>query len=103
MSGLSSAVDPMQLEPPTLRSICPTKAPKVWQLEKRLHRSNSAARGQIAFKFYKPVLCGSQKAAELSKKLQADHAQFFKNTVPDIFWMAKAREFKFGVCIVYEE
>jgi len=63
MSGLSSAADPVQ-EPPTLRSICPTGAPKVRQLEKRLHRSNSAARGQIAFKFHKMVLCGCRKAAE---------------------------------------
>jgi len=33
---------------------------------KTLHRSNSAARGQIAFKFHKMVLCGSTNAAKLS-------------------------------------
>jgi len=39
--------------------------PKVRQFEKRLH--NSAAHGQIVFKFRKMVLCGSRKAAELWK------------------------------------
>jgi len=53
--------------PPTLSSICPVRAPEVRQLEKRLHRSNSAARGQIAFKFHKIVFCGARKAAALSK------------------------------------
>jgi len=61
MSGLLSAADAVQLGPPTLRSICPIGAPKVRQFEKRLHRSNSAARGQDC------VLCGTVKAAELSK------------------------------------
>jgi len=42
-------------------------APKVPQLEKRLHHSNSAARGHIAFKFCKMVLCDFGEAAELSK------------------------------------
>jgi len=65
MSGLSSATDPIQLWPLTLRSICPTGAPKARQLEKRLHRSNSAARGQIAFIFYKMVLRGSVKEGQL--------------------------------------
>jgi len=68
MSGLSSAAEPRAARaPPTLRSICPIWVPKVRQLGKRLHRSNSAARGQIAFKFYKMVLCVYRNAAELSK------------------------------------
>jgi len=62
MSGFSSAADRVQLVPPTLRSICPIGAPKVRQLEKRLHRSNSAAHGQIAFIFHKMALCGTMKS-----------------------------------------
>jgi len=65
ISMLSSAADPVQLGLPTLRSIVPIGAPKVQQLEKRSHCSNSAAREQIAFKFRKMVLCGSAEAAEL--------------------------------------
>jgi len=67
MSGLSSDAKPVHLESPTLRSICPIGALKVRQLEKRLglHHSNSAARGQIAFKFHKVVLCRTLKASEL--------------------------------------
>jgi len=67
MSGLSSAADTVNLLPPTLRNSCLKIAPKVWQLEKWLHRSNSAARGQIAFIFHKMVLRGSREEAELSK------------------------------------
>jgi len=52
--------------PPTLGNICLKIAPKVRHWEKRLHRSNSAARGPIAFKFHK-VLYGTAEAAELSK------------------------------------
>jgi len=63
MSGLSSAADPVQQGPPTLTFICPIGAPKARQLEKRLHHSNSATRGRIAFKFYKMVLCGSVRGA----------------------------------------
>jgi len=59
MSGLSSAADAVHL-----KNICLKFAPKVRQLEKRLHPSNSAARG---FKFHKMVLRGSRKDAELSK------------------------------------
>jgi len=72
MSGLSSVADPVQLGPQTLTSICPIGASKVRQLEKRLHHSNLAARGQIAFKFHKMVLCGSRKAAELSNPLRVE-------------------------------
>jgi len=50
---------------PQLRSIVPIGAPKARQLEKRFHRSNSAARGRIACTFHKMVLCGSAKEAEL--------------------------------------
>jgi len=80
------------------------------QLEKRLHRSNSAARGQITFKFHKMVglLCGCRKAAELWKPTKnriqdGGRRPNFKYTDPDISGTAKARDFKFGVCIVYEE
>jgi len=65
---LSSAADHVQLGPPTLKSICPIWAPKVQQLEKRLHRSKSAARGQFAFKFHQMVLCGTMEATELSER-----------------------------------
>jgi len=54
---------------PRLRSIVPIGAPKVRQLEKRLHRSNSAAREQTAFKFRKMVLRGSTEDAELSNPI----------------------------------
>jgi len=67
MSVFSYAADAIHLGPPTLRNICLKIAPNVRQLEKRLHRSNSARHGQIAFKFYKMVLCGSREDAELSK------------------------------------
>jgi len=59
MSVLSSAADPLQLGPQTLRSIVSIGAPKVRQLEKRFGHSNSAARERIAFKFHKMVLRGS--------------------------------------------
>jgi len=62
MSGLSSAADPVHLGPPTLRSICPIGASKLRQLEKWLHHSNSATRGQIAITM---VLLGSREAGEL--------------------------------------
>jgi len=64
MYGLACAAHPVQLGPPTLRSTCPIGAPKVRQLEKRPHRSNSAERGQIVFKF-KTVLCRSVEDAKL--------------------------------------
>jgi len=67
MFGLSCAAEPMHLEPPNYRTICPVGAPKVLQLEKRLCHSNSATHGLIAFKFCKVVLCGTAEAAELSK------------------------------------
>jgi len=65
MSEVLSAADPVQLGLPTLRSICPIWAHKARQLEKRFHRSNSAARGLTAFKFHKMVLPGSVKEAKL--------------------------------------
>jgi len=66
MSGLSSVADAVHLEPPTLKNICIKIAFKVRQLEKRLHRSNSAVRRQIAFKFHK-ISRFSREDAELSK------------------------------------
>jgi len=98
----------VQLGPPTLRFICPIGAPKVRQLEEWLHRSNSAERGQIAYKFHEIVLCVSLEAAESSKHTK-DRIQDggwrpnFYYTHTDIFGTAKARDFKFGVCIDYEE
>jgi len=65
MSRLSSAADAVIKNPPILKPICRIGAPKERQLEKRLHRSNSAARGQIAFTFYKMILGGSVKEAKL--------------------------------------
>jgi len=64
---------------------------------------NSAARGEIAFKFHKVVLCGSGKAAELSKPTKAriqygGRRRNFLHTDPDISWTAKARDFIFHVC-----
>jgi len=88
MSALSSAADHVQLGPlPTLRSICPTGALIVRQLEKRLHRFNSAARGQFAFRFHKMGLCGSRKASECQNPLRveskmADDAQIFNIRTP---------------------
>jgi len=70
MSMLSNVANPVQLWPPALRSIYPIGAPEVCQLERQLHRFNSAARGQIAFLFYKIVFCGSRKKAELWKPTQ---------------------------------
>jgi len=67
MFWLSSAAEPVQLGPPTLEIHLPIGAHKVRQLEKRLHRSNLATRGPIAFKFHKMVLCGTTEAVELSK------------------------------------
>jgi len=43
----------LQLGLPTARSIVPIWAPKARQLEKRFHRSNSAAPGLIAFNCHK--------------------------------------------------
>jgi len=98
----------VQLGPPTLRYICPIGAPKVRRLKKRLHRSNLAVRGQIAFKFLKMVLCGSQKAAELSKltysRIQdGGRCPNFQCTGADIFVTAKPRDFIFGVRIDEKE
>jgi len=67
MFGLSPAADPVQLGPSMLRSSCTIGARRVRQLKKRLHRSNSAARGQIAFTFHMVVLCSTEETAELSK------------------------------------
>jgi len=67
MSGLSCAADAVHLGPRNLRNVCLKIAPKVRQLEKRLHRSNEAAGRQIAFKFHKMVLRGSKEEAVLSK------------------------------------
>jgi len=59
---MPKSADPVQLGP--LKSeihLLKKGPPKARQLEKRLdlHRSNSDARGQVAFKFNKMVLCGS--------------------------------------------
>jgi len=97
----------VQLRPLTLRSICPVGGPKVQQLEKRLHCSNSAARGQLAFRFHGIVLYGTVEAAELSKPTKGRirngiQRLNFSYTDPDITGTAKARDFKFGVCINHE-
>jgi len=91
-----------------MRNVCLKIAPKGRQLEKRSHRSNSAARGQTAFKFHKIGLHGSRKARNCENPLKdktkmANDAQFFKYTDPYIFGTAKAINFKFGVCINYEK
>jgi len=67
MFGFSSVAEFLQLGPPTPRSICPIVAPKVRQLEKRLHRFNLAERGQIAFKFQKIILCGTVELLKPTK------------------------------------
>jgi len=61
--------------------------------KKRLNSSNSAARGQIAFRFYKIILCGTVEAAELSKPTEdriqdggrVDDAQIFNIRAPISF------------------
>jgi len=78
MSGLSSVADLVQLRPPTLRSICPVGPLKC---------TDSAARGQIAFKFHKIVLRRSRNAVKLSITLRvesemADSAQIFNIPTP---------------------
>jgi len=76
--------------------------PKLRQLEKRLNRSNSAAREQIAFKFHKMVLhCTRKKCGMVQIHLKSN--PIWRKThnlliyVPCIFGTAKARNFKFGV------
>jgi len=63
MSGLSSATDLVHLEPRISAINLPIGAAKAPQLAKRLHHSNSAARGHIAIRFYNMVLGGSVIAA----------------------------------------
>jgi len=87
MSGLSPAADLMHPALPTLRFICPIGESKVRQLEKQLHRSNSAARGQIAFKYRK---CGwrlrnCQKPLKVKSKMADDAQIFFNKRVPISF------------------
>jgi len=89
MSGRSSAANavPVHLGPPTLRNFCFKISPQVRQLEKRLHRSNSAARRQIAFRFHKMALRGSRETRNCHSPLKvefkiADDAQIFNIRIP---------------------
>jgi len=85
-SVLSSAADPVQLGPLTLRSIVPNGTPKVRQLEKRLHRSILAARGHITFKCHIiSVAPGKLQHCENPLRIEfktADDAQIFNIQTP---------------------
>jgi len=74
----------------------------VGQLEKRLYRYNSAARGQIMFKFHKMVLRGSRKMQNCQNPLKAEskmveNAHIFNIRAP-ISLERQILDFKFGVC-----
>jgi len=101
MFQLSSAAQPVHPEPPTLRSICPIGTPKVRQLEKRLHRSNSAARGQIAFKFRKMVFWHRRSCGIVKTHLGSN--PIFNIPAPISFERLKLETSNFFVRIDYED
>jgi len=85
MSGLSSAADPLQPGPPSLRSFCSFRVPEVQHLEKWSHCSISAAWGEIALKFHKwyyvATLRNCQNPFWVESNM-ADDAQIFNIQTP---------------------